>query len=165
MIHTTKKQLQLLFKKFTYKLFKLFYNEVNEFEKVENNSNSKIILSKINSEYNYKVFKIDNVRMYTDTINHFAVIQNNKVLKGPSYQIKDTKFENIQNNIVFSKGTPRLKKKLKGKVFSLLTGGAGNFNYWHWLFDVLPRINIAQNILNIKNLIIFCLQILKKNFK
>ena len=113
MIHTTKKQLQLLFKKFGYRLFKLFYNEVNEFEKVENNSNSKIILSKINSEYNYKVFKIDNVRMYTDTINHFAVIQNNKVLKGPSYQIKDTKFENIQNNIVFSKGTPRLKKKLK----------------------------------------------------
>ena len=87
MIHTTKK-LQLLFKKFGYKLFKLFYTEVNKLEN-ENNSNSKITLSKIDDEYNYKVFTINNARVYTDTINDFAVIQNNKVLIGPSYQIRD----------------------------------------------------------------------------
>ena len=165
MIHTTKKKLQLLFKKFSYELFKLFYAEVNKFEKVENNRNSKITISKINNDYNYKVFTIDNVRMYTDTINDCAVIQNNKVLIGPSYQIRDTKFEKIENNIVFTKGTPRLKKKLKGKVLSLLTGGAGNFNYWHWLFDVLPRINIVKNILSIDKIDYFLFPNVKKKFQ
>ncbi len=165
MIHTTKKKLQLLFKKFGYKLFKLFYTEVNKFEKVENNSNSKITLSKIDDEYNYKVFTINNARVYTDTINDFAVIQNNKVLIGPSYQIRDTKFKNIENNIVFTKGTPRLKKKLKGVVLSLLTGGAGNFNYWHWLFDVLPRINILKNVLSIDQIDYFLFPNIKKRFQ
>ena len=165
MIHTTKKKLQLLLKKFGYKLFKLFYSKVNKSEKVENNSNSKITASKIDNEYKYKVFTIDKVRMYTDTINDCAVIQNNKVLIGPSYQIRDTKFEKIENNIVFTKGTPRLKKRLKGKVLSLLTGGAGNFNYWHWLFDVLPRINIVKNILSIDQIDYFLFPNIKKNFQ
>ena len=26
----------------------------------------------------------------------------------------------------------------------MLTGGGGNSNYWHWLFDVLPRIEIYK---------------------
>ena len=50
----------------------------------------------------------------------------------------------IEDNIVLKKGTPRFKKKIKGKVFSLLTGGGGNENYFHWLFDVLPRLKILQ---------------------
>ena len=29
-------------------------------------------------------------------------------------------------------------------MLSLLTGGAGNNNYWHWLFDVLPRIELSN---------------------
>ena len=38
------------------------------------------------------------------------------------------------NTILFSnKADPDLKK-LNGKIFSLLTGGGGNQNYWHWLF-------------------------------
>ena len=28
---------------------------------------------------------------------------------------------------------------------SLLTGGGGNENYWHWLFDVLPRLKIVKD--------------------
>ena len=54
----------------------------------------------------------------------------------------------MSENIVFQKGTPKLKKKLKGSVFSLLTGGGGNENYWHWLFDVLPRFKILENQYN-----------------
>ena len=29
---------------------------------------------------------------------------------------------------------------------SLLTGGGGNSNYWHWLFDVLPRLHIIEKL-------------------
>ena len=44
------------------------------------------------------------------------------------------------------------KKKIKGTVFSLLTGGGGNSNYWHWLFDVLPRINILENKIDLQSI-------------
>ena len=53
------------------------------------------------------------------------------------------------NNIVFKKGTPRKLRNIKGRVLSLLTGGAGNNNYWHWLFDVLPRFRLCKKNFNI----------------
>ena len=165
MIHITKKKLQLLFKKFGYRLFKLIYPKINEFENVKQNISSNITLSKINKDFIYKVFIINNARLYTDAVSDCAVIQNNKVLEGPSFQIRDTKFENIKKNNIFIKGTPKIKKKVKGKVLSLLTGGAGNYNYWHWLFDVLPRIKIAQNALNIDNIDYFLFPNVSKKFQ
>ena len=53
---------------------------------------------------------------------------------------------------MFEKGTPRFQKKLNGRVFSLLSGGAGNYNYWHWLFDILPKIIITQSIINLNKI-------------
>ena len=44
----------------------------------------------------------------------------------------------------FQKGRQDLEK-IKGKVLSLLTGGGGNANYWHWMFDVLPRLYIIKD--------------------
>jgi len=48
---------------------------------------------------------------------------------------------------------------------SLLTGGAGNDNYWHWLFDVLPRINICENIIELDKIDFFLLPDNKKKFQ
>ena len=76
-----------------------------------------------------------------------AVIKNNKLLSGPSFQFRNIKNEVINadphTNLVMLNGTPRTKRKISGKVLSLLTGGGGNENYWHWMFDVLPRIGIC----------------------
>ena len=41
-------------------------------------------------------------------------------------------------------------------MFSLLTGG-GNYNYYHWLFDVLPRIFILKNKIDIETIDYFLL--------
>ena len=71
---------------------------------------------------------------------------------------------NSKNNSVFEKGTPRLKI-LKGRIFSLLTGGGGNSNYFHWLLDVLPRLVILEKKLIYKKLIIFYFQIENLTFK
>ena len=57
------------------------------------------------------MFIINNARLYTDAVSDCAVIQNNKVLEGPSFQIRDTKFDNIKKNNIFIKGTPKIKKK------------------------------------------------------
>jgi capsular polysaccharide biosynthesis protein len=37
-------------------------------------------------------------------------------------------------------------KFINGTVISLLTGGGGRRNYFHWLFDCLPRLRIAETI-------------------
>ena len=51
----------------------------------------------------------------------------------------------------------------------MLTGGAGNDNYFHWVFDVLPRIKICQQILNIDEIDYFLLpdheKISKRKFR
>ena len=47
MIYTIKKKLQLLFKRFTYGLFKLLYGEIKEYEQVGSNSNSEILIERI----------------------------------------------------------------------------------------------------------------------
>ena len=66
---------------------------------------------------------------------------------------------------MFSKGTPRLQKKINGSVLSLLTGGGGNDNYWHWLFDVLPRLALCQEIINLEKINYFLLPNNKKKFQ
>jgi len=164
LIYTIKKKLQLLFKKLSYGLFKLIYGKIEQIEPAHNNEQTEIKFSKI-SPYNYKVFLVNQSRIYTDTINDTAIIQNNTLIEGPSFQIRETVFESIKKNIVLTKGTSRMKKKINGTLFSLLTGGAGNFNYWHWLFDVLPRFKILQNILELDKVDFFLLPNLDKKFQ
>jgi len=163
LINTIKKKLQLIFKEISYGIFKLLYGKI---DKIESNSKDlKIIYSKFETNLNYKIYIAENSRIYTDTINDTAIINNNKILEGPSFQIRNTKFAKINENITFSKGTPRIKRNLKGTVFSLLTGGSGNFNYWHWIFDVLPRIKILENSYDIKSIDYFLLPNLSKNYQ
>ena len=43
-------------------------------------------------------------------------------------------------------------RKLNGTILSLLTGGGGNDNFFHWLFDVLPRIAIVEKKINLNEI-------------
>ena len=129
MIRNIKKKLQILFKFFSYSFFKLLYGKINDFKKAGSDEKTRFQLSKIDDHLNYKIYFNNDARIYTDTVNDTAVIQNNKIIEGSSFQIRNVKFENVKKNIVFEKGTPRLKKKINGRLFSLLTGGAGNYNY------------------------------------
>ena len=112
----------------------------------------EVIQSTFKENYTYKIFKIKNSRIYTDTITDTAFIVDNKIVEGPSFQHRNPKNAKITENIVFQKGTPKIKKNLGGTVFSLLTGGAGNANYWHWLFDVLPRIELYKQTFRVEDL-------------
>ena len=55
----------------------------------------------------------------------------------------------IKNNSIFTKGTPRILKNITGPLLCMLTGGGGNNNYWHWMFDVLPRIGLIEKYFNL----------------
>ena len=164
-----KKSFQNFFKFISYSLFKILYGSVEGIIDPNNNDEIEIKFVKKNGQINYNVYKVKNGRLYTDRINDTAIIKNNKIIKGPSFQFRINNSQvingNVKENIVFTKGTPRLQKKIKGKVLSLLTGGAGNDNYSHWLFDVLPRIALCEEVLDISKVDFFLLPSIEKKFQ
>lgn len=159
-----KKILQKYFKFFTYKIFKIIYGEIDG--KVSHLDNREIKLEKVKIDKDfYEVFGCQNSSLYTNRVYDAAIIKNNKIVDGPSFQLRNGYYKNCLENSVLNTGTPRLKKILKGRVLSLLTGGGGNSNYWHWLLDVLPRIKIFNNSKNKKNIDYFLLPSLKADFQ
>jgi len=161
LIKVIKKKLQNIFKLISYGMFLLLYGKIKGVSK----NDVQIQETKLEKNISYKIFFIKNSRFYTDTINDTAFIKDNLIIDGPSFQLRDNKNAQTKENIVFQKGTPRLKKKINGKVLSLLTGGGGNSNYWHWLFDVLPRIFIFSNHADLNEIDYFLFPNLDENFQ
>ena len=160
-----KKSIQNYFKFFVQVLFKTVYGKIKG--KVNPETEKDVEIKKVIVEKNitYKSFIIKNARLYTDTIHDTAVILKNKIVDQASFQLRENVNVDCEENIIFSKGTPRFKKNLKGTVLSLLTGGGGNSNYWHWLFDVLPRIHLVNNFLKSENINYFLFPDLKEKFQ
>ena len=129
----------------------------------------KVKVINTEEELKYNVYSITDGRLYTDRIHDSAVILDNRIIEGPSFQLRELSDtivnSKISDNIVFSKGTPRKLIKLNGSVLSLLTGGAGNNNYWHWLFDVLPRFGLCNKSTNLSEIDYFLLPSLLKQYQ
>ncbi len=150
-----KKLLQKIFKNFFYLLFKLKHGKIKFDKIIQKNlfEEENVIIEKDNHRYSYSVYSCSNSRLYTDRIQDTAIVKNNYLLDEPSFQLRNNIFDkNIEKNIVLKIGTPNIIKKVDGSVLSLLTGGGGNDNYFHWLFDVLPRIGIVEKIINLENI-------------
>ena len=151
-----KNSLQKIFKKISYKIFIKVYGKIEKSINCDEDTRIKVEKVNINNELTYRVYRISEGRLYTDRIHDTAVLIDNKIIEEPSFQLryKGPFIHNskIKNNIVFTKGTPRRLKKLNGSVLSLLTGGGGNKNYWHWLFDVLPRLNLCGQTISLNKI-------------
>ena len=104
------------------------------------------------NELRYSIFLSSNSRLYTDRIQDMAIIKNNFIIDKPSFQLRNNINDNISKNTVLKKGTPYIMRKLNGSILSLLTGGGGNDNFFHWLFDVLPRVGIVEKKINLKEI-------------
>ena len=164
-----KKYLKKIFKNISYSFFFKIYGSIENF--IDETKDSRIEIKKINLEegVNYKVYIISNGRLYTDRIQDTAVILDNKIIEGPSFQLRKIGPRilntNIKENIVFNIGTPRKLRNLNGLVLSLLTGGAGNNNYWHWMFDVLPRLELCKKYVDLSKIDYFLLPSTLKGFQ
>ncbi len=165
MTNSIKKKLQSITKYIGYSIFSFLFGRIKGIINSANHELIDVIKTTFDESSSYKIFKIKKGRIYTDTINDTAFITENKLIEGPSFQLRNVKNSNISNNIVLTKGTPRFRKELKGSVFSLLTGGAGNSNYWHWLYDVLPRLKILEDKIDINEIDYFLFPDLKEKFQ
>tara|TARA_Y100000992_G_C21257077_1_gene489115 strand:+ start:58 stop:1167 length:1110 start_codon:yes stop_codon:yes gene_type:complete len=151
------KNLQKIFKETFFFIFSILYGKIKGVISPKDDSRIDVSFANFENNIKYKVYKIKNARLYTDRIQDTAIILDNKIIEGPSHQLRPINNADVNQNIVFKKGTPRIKKKINGKVLSLLTGGAGNDNYFHWMFDVLPRLRICQEIVETEKIDFFLL--------
>ena len=159
-----KSYLKIKYKSFIQLIFKYFYGSV----KIASLDEIKTVLTVKNTEIKksfYKTYRLKNCRLFTTSVHDQSVIVNNKLIEGPSFQLRVKKNDklfarnngNIKENIALKIGTPRILKKLKGKVFSLLSGGAAKTNYYHWLFEILPKLEILSATEKIENIDYFLL--------
>ena len=155
-----KKILQNYFKKTFQKLFFLFYGKINDYEKISDADLNKKKITDIYLENNTKysvnkiIYEISNARVYTDSVEHVAVIKGNIIIPNISYQqinkeLKETKF----NKVLFS-GTPRLIKKVDGRLLSLVQGASGN-NYFHFMFDIATKLKLCEEKIKLENIDFF----------
>ena len=151
------KKLQFIYKFIISKLFQIIYGKIVFLNQHDND----VKLKEVNKEEsNYKFIEINNGRIFTDYIEHVAIINKNQIMDFVSYQQVKGVFKDPTFNVVIKKGTPKFKKKFNGKVFSLVQGASGNSNYFHWMFDILPRLIILEKYYNLNDINFFyCPQI------
>ena len=144
-----RKKLQLIYKFFISQLFKIIYGNVI----FSNKNDNDVKLTEINKgNHKYIFVEINNGRIFTDYVENVAIINKNQILDHVSYQQIKGEFKGPTFNVVIKKGTPKFKKKIKGKVFSLVQGASGNNNYFHWMFDVLPRLIMLEKVYNLNEI-------------
>ena len=146
-----KKKLKLYYKFLVQKLFILIYGKVL----ISKNTKNLIKKTKINKSFfrtyknkKYYLYNINNVRIYTDNNQNVAIIKNNSILPYVSFQQLDGKLKSVKYNSVIKRGTPSFAKRIRGKVFNLSQGATGN-NYFHFLFDIIPKIYLLSSKMNI----------------
>lgn len=113
------------------------------------NSNQLIKTIKLDDKI-YKVFKINNGRLFTDNNNYTSYILPNNELSISSYQYilrKNSKSHSsintkISYNPALKFGTPKILKIYKNSILSLLSGGASKVNFTHWFEDTLPKLHL-----------------------
>ncbi len=151
-----KRKVQDIFKKVAQSLFKLFHGKikhVNDDSIIKKLEKKKIDNLKPTTSYkkNYFTYLIKNGRVYTDYVENIAYISENFLINDASYQQIKGELKESSFNVVLKKGTPRLIKKIKGRVLSLIQGASGS-NYSHWLLEILPKIKMYSENYDIKDL-------------
>ena len=127
------------YKKIVHLIFILIYGKII-FKK---NILSKIKLKKIKinkNKFTY-LYIIKNCRVFTDCNTNVAYIFNNKIIPNISYQQRGDSIAKVNYNSTLKIGTPKLKKKITGTVISLVQGSSCS-NYWHWLYDIVTKLEI-----------------------
>ena len=157
-----KKFLQKIFKIISYGIFFKIYGKIEKSIDINSDKRIKVKIVNIEKDLSYRVYNIIGGRLYTDRVHDTAILLDDKIIDGPSFQLRRARNfrvynSKIEDNLVFKKGTPRKLRNLNGSVLSLLTGGGGNDNYWHWLFDVLPRLGLFNKTSNLDSVDYFLL--------
>ena len=141
-----KKKIKLYYKSFVSKTFEKIHgkvllkkNTLNLFDEVQ--IKDPFFKSFENTKYN--IYKVKNGRIFTDNNENVAVIKNNILIPKLSFQQVNGKLKHAKYNSVIRKGTPSILRKFSGTVLNLAQGASGN-NYFHFIFDIIPKIYLVK---------------------
>ena len=139
-----KKKIKLYYKNLVQLFFKCLYGNVLLPKNVHNLIKKEKIKNKKYKSFRnkyYNIYRVQNARIYTDNNENVAIIKDNLILPYISFQQLNGDLKKSRFNSVVKIGTPSFLKKIKGKVFNLSQGGSGN-NYFHFIFDIIPKIHL-----------------------
>ncbi len=123
-------------------ILKIIFFFINGYFQISDKKENFLIKIKKFGRKKYKIFKIDNGRIYLDTSEgRYFYIKENLILKNFS---KDTKKLKKNTNII-KLGITKFLKKKNFNVISIVSGRDSSNNYYHWLIDVLPRLLILED--------------------
>ena len=141
-----KKKIKLYYKKIVSKTFENIHGKVF----LKRNIYNHIDITRVNDTFlksydnkKYNIYIVKNARIFTDNNENVAVIKDNVLIPKLSFQQIKGKLLHAKYNSVIKKGTPSLMKKFSGTVLNLAQGGSGN-NYFHFFFDIIPKIFIIK---------------------
>ena len=161
----TKLILKKIYRIIVIKFFEILYGKI-EFKNNFRGNIQRIYLKNNNfkkgKKKRYCVSILKNGRICTDSVEQVAYILDNKILSNLSYTQINGKLASSKRNFVIKKGTPYFLKKYKGTVLSLVQGASGDKNYFHWLFDILPKIIITKSLINLNRIDYFYMPELQK---
>ncbi len=142
-----KKKIKSYYKSLRSKVFKRIHGKIM----IKKNFSSIVDISQINDpkirsfeNKKYKFYTVKKARIFTDNNENVAVIKDNFLLPELSFQQVNGRLKSIKYNSVLKKGTTSLAKKFSGTVLNLSQGGSGD-NYFHFIFDIIPKIYISLN--------------------
>ena len=154
-----KNQIKIFYKRLLSIFFHNLYGKIKILSHSKLKKKIKLYKLKIKN-YSFSLYKLQDCRIYTNYSTDIAYIVDNFITY-PSIQYRNDISFGIEHNEVLKTGTPKLLKKTELKILSLLTGGGGNANYFHWLFDIIPRIKIYSDNFSLKKVDYFYLPPLK----
>lgn len=133
--------MKYIYKNIIYLIFKIIYGRIIFNKKILAKLNIKKI--KIKSNLFCLLYIVKNCRIFTDCQTNVAYIYKHQIIPNISYQQNGNKIANIKFNSTLKYGTPKFKKNFSGLLVSLVQGASGS-NYYHWLFDIIPKLEILN---------------------
>ena len=97
--------------------------------------------SNVNQIFQISTGRIDTDNCYSDCF----ITKNRELIHDISFSYAEGKhIHALKNNIFDRFQNSRKPITIHGNIFSLLSGGGPQNNYYHWLFDSLSRLKILQ---------------------
>lgn len=98
----------------------------------------------------YNIIEAKNARLYTNKINNITLIVQGGIEPLTSWHCEGCDNLPADKNKVLTGELriDRLPKSINSTVAVLLCGQVGHYNYFHWLYDVLPRLQLIESIVH-----------------
>ena len=104
-----------------------------------------------NKKFGNKNIKFgNNARIFTNCVENLSIIKNDQLIPQGSFQQINSRLVKPSLNETLKSGTPKILKKINGTVLVLEQGASGFNNYSHWFMDILPKIELASSVMNLK---------------